>query len=290
MTVRAAARFSSAALLLAVCLAASAGAAATRSEADGGSLIEELGWIRVTSEPTGLVVLVDGDSVGCTPLPDAAIEPGLHTVGVLPRGRRSFSTKPVVRQVEIRPGETAEVFLRYPRTVNITSTPFGASAFLNERFVGRTPFLFELPEQPGGTLELRLAGHETARVPVDLLQTVGAHWSAILAANATGAPLGPARVERGGWPWWRYGLLAGAGAGAILGVRLKMEADEAYGNYRSSGNLERQRELYDRAARYDDYSLAAWVVSETLLSTAAVLIIRDQILGHRRKAPAKEVR
>jgi len=251
--------------------------------------IEELGWIDVRSEPSGLVVLVDGDSVGCTPLDGVAVAPGTHKIGVIPTGRRAFATKPVERRLDVRAGQTSLIELRYPRTVNVTSTPFGASAFLDDRYVGRTPFLFELPDSDEGTLELRLAGHEPVRVAVGLLRTAGAHWSAMLAANPSAPPLNTTRIDRGGWAWWRYGLLVGAGVGAVLGVRLEMEADEAYDSYRSHGNLDRQRELHRRAERYDEYSLASWVAAETFLATAAVLILRDQILG-RRTARAEEAR
>lgn len=189
--------------------------------------------------------------------------------------------------MEIRPGEITGLSLSYPRTVNITSTPFGASAFLDGRYVGRTPFLLELPGEGGGDLELRLPGHDPVRVTVDVLGASGAHWSAVLGSRPEIPSHEVTRLERSGWPWWRYGLLGGAAAGALLGLVLKVEADRAYDDYKTTGSLARQKRLLDRAEEYDNYSLASWVAAEAFLGAALALLIHDQIIA-RKPPPAAE--
>jgi hypothetical protein len=251
--------------------------------------VREIGWIRVASEPAGLAVIVDGDSAGVTPTGDMPVETGRHEVSVLPPGRRAFATRPFGRFVDVEAGEIEALFLRYPRVVCITSVPFGASAFLDGRPVGRTPFYLDLPEAGGGVVELRLSGHDPVRVPVEALRSGGPRWSAVFATVPDGAPLDSPRLGAGGWSAGRYALLAGAGAGALLGVHFKTVADDAYKDYKATGNLSKQRRLLDRSDRYDACSLAAWISAEALLGVTLAMLVRDQVRAGDRPARAPSV-
>ncbi|KGQ21788.1 PEGA domain-containing protein [Thermus filiformis] len=120
--------------------------------------------LEVDSSPRGAEVLLDGRSVGRTPV-TLETTPGRHEVEVRLSGYQTFKTT-----VNPRPGERVRLFAQLvpeARTgfLYVNSTPQGAEVYVSGELRGRTPLSLSLPEG-SYAVELRLADHEPYRATV----------------------------------------------------------------------------------------------------------------------------
>lgn len=101
------------------------------------------GVIRVSSEPPGALVILDGKEVGLTPIEIPAV----------PVGRRGLALKlegykPHRLEVEVEPRKVREVRVRLEpllAKVRFETEPDGARIFLSRKFLGLSPVEAELP-------------------------------------------------------------------------------------------------------------------------------------------------
>lgn len=119
--------------------------------------------LRVSSEPSGAEVFLDGDFIGVTPVSYGA-RPGRHVVEIAREGYRTFE-----RSVNTRPGESLDINARLERVrrdadVDFRSSPSGADVYVDGNFVGTTP-LDDVRIGPGQhEARFTLSGYETSRV------------------------------------------------------------------------------------------------------------------------------
>ena len=107
--------------------------------------ISRTGTLTVTTIPRGASVYIDGDPIGQTPLPDYKIDTGSRrekqvTVGLVLSGYKNH-----VAQLTLRGGQQTPLDVRLekfiPRigTLTVTSTPGGASVYIDGDLIGQTP-------------------------------------------------------------------------------------------------------------------------------------------------------
>lgn len=125
---------------------------------------ERIGFVRVTSQPEGATLTLDGRELGQSPL-DAAVpvSPGEHVLTAALAGHEVARA-----DVTIVAGRTEEVVLRLPRIrparLSLDVRPAGATVFIDGEPVGTSPFGAPLSMQPGSyALETSLDGHRTDR-------------------------------------------------------------------------------------------------------------------------------
>ncbi len=113
------------------------------------------GKIKVTSQPPGAEIELDGKPAGQAPL-DLSVPEGPHQLTARmrqwPMEQRSISAK------RDAPADVAFEFIG--GSVKITSAPGGATVFSGEKELGRTPLLLQDLEPGDVTYELRLAGYK----------------------------------------------------------------------------------------------------------------------------------
>ncbi|NPA47179.1 MAG: PEGA domain-containing protein, partial [Thermococci archaeon] len=100
------------------------------------------GYLTVTSTPSGASVYIDGKYAGTTPLENYRLPTGDHTVKVGKDGYKTYTTT-----VDVSPGATSTVSATLhplPVKVSITSTPPGASVYINGVYKGTTPLTLSL--------------------------------------------------------------------------------------------------------------------------------------------------
>ena len=106
-------------------------------------LLSKVGQLEITSTPTGATVLIDGASVGQTPLsPPRPVDPGKHAVVVEMEG---FA--PYRREVTVTSGATLQLEAKLETeqgTVEIRC-PLDASIILNGEDIKTCPFIGKLP-------------------------------------------------------------------------------------------------------------------------------------------------
>jgi tetratricopeptide (TPR) repeat protein len=122
------------------------------------------GSIAVTSEPTGLTISTNGVAIGQTPLTLRELKPGQYTITVTD-GENDLSA-----DITVGPKETTNHFylFRYG-TVQISSTPPGATVIRMGKDVGKTPL--ELQHLPTGesAVTLKLEGYITTNLTLLVL-------------------------------------------------------------------------------------------------------------------------
>lgn len=118
---------------------------------------EYAGRIKVTSEPAGATVTLDGREIGKTPL-EREVSAEEHALGLRVDGYNDLS-----KLIVVRPKATVPIHERLVRQtghLNITSTPSGATVEFNGRPLGMTPLKTDaLPAGPA-RLRLALSGYE----------------------------------------------------------------------------------------------------------------------------------
>ncbi len=99
--------------------------------------VASLPGIRVTTDPPGAIVSMDGDRIGMSPIEIKRLVPGSHTVAV---SRKGF--KPVSKTIRLGWRSRANVTIDLPAIkgwIKVTSTPSAASVWLDGKRRGDTP-------------------------------------------------------------------------------------------------------------------------------------------------------
>jgi len=127
--------------------------------ADGGVVITigGTGYLSVSSTPSGADVYLDGIYQGTTPLIISDVSVGYHNVKITKFGYQDYQT-----EVYVRDGETTYVTATLKSeisTLQIVSEPFGASVYIDDIYVGKTPITVKV--SPGShTLKLIKSGYD----------------------------------------------------------------------------------------------------------------------------------
>lgn len=280
-----------AALQVGVCLPAPAGATAPPAE---GSSVADLSaaapaspdsaaFLHVETLPPGLLVFVDGDPVGRSPLTLSGLRAGrVAHVRVLRDIARRFDRNRDEADVRLSPGDTARTAFDLRPPIALETDPARADVAVRragppgDSLLGTTPLLVppaELPERLflfhhpccadtslGGTALLALAAREgTARIVLRPLSLPSP-------APKSGRPIYRRR-------WVQWGLLTlGAGLTGASAL-LKRQGDRWYDRYLDSSDRRVLDDYFDRAVHYDHLSLAALGTGQALFTGGLVLLL-----------------
>jgi len=135
-------------------------AEAPRTLAADQIVLKELplvGTIRVTSEPAGATVLLDGKEIGKTPLDARNLPAGEHTVSV-----RLYGYVTAEKKVQVPRAGTVEAEFaleRQTRSVRVVSQPEGAEVTWDNEPVGKAPTVIARTTVGKHSVRLTLPGH-----------------------------------------------------------------------------------------------------------------------------------
>jgi hypothetical protein len=135
----------------------------------------QYGSIEVTSGPTGLMISTNGVEIGKTPMTLQDLKPGQYTLSA------SDGENDLMADVSVGPKEaTKHAFVFHYGTVQLSSTPTGATVIRKEKEVGKTPLT--LNHIPAGEtmVELRLQDYVTTNYPIQTVEGVTNQLSAKL--------------------------------------------------------------------------------------------------------------
>lgn len=240
-------------------------------------------WLRVDTVPPGLLVFVDGDPVGRSPLDSIPFEPGIVHVRVRRDDARRFDRESDERTLTLRPGELSRVSLDLRAPVALESVPEGAEVFSGEgasaapsASVGETPLRLAPAILAERTFRLSSAGFADSVLPgASILALAERHGTATVALRRT-APL-LLEQERGRSffkrRWVQWGLVA-VGAGLTgASALLKHQGDLWYDRYLDSSDRRVLDTYFDRAVHYDHLSLVSLGIGQAVFTGGLVLLV-----------------
>lgn len=117
------------------------------------NLKPRFGYWQVTSNPSGAEVLLNGRSVGVTPIKKQVIQSGFHEVAV-----RKTNYHEHKETFKLSDGDEKTLNIKLNGAfgdLQITSEPSDARVFIDNKEVGKTPY--RNPEMPSGTYNLRVS-------------------------------------------------------------------------------------------------------------------------------------
>jgi hypothetical protein len=135
----------------------------------------QYGSIEVTSDPAGLLVSTNGVGIDKTPLILHEVKPGQYTLAV------SDGENDLPAKVSVGPKEAVKhAFVFHYGTVQLSSTPTGATVIRKGKEIGKTPLT--LNHIPAGEtmVELRLQDYVSTNLPIQAVEGVTTNLSAKL--------------------------------------------------------------------------------------------------------------
>ena len=119
---------------------------------------EQTTQLKIKGAPNGAYVYVDGNYFGETPLKDATISIGRHTIKVVKEGYESyektytFTSQPAAIDVNIK---------KTPATLSLATTPGGARVYVDGNYIGTSSISGHKIEQGPHTIKVVKDGYET---------------------------------------------------------------------------------------------------------------------------------
>ncbi len=166
-----------------------------RPQLVSGNLFSNTGTLDVKSDPAGANLFLDGKAIGKTPFTDK-LEQGEHKIRVEMKGYNPHEQTAVVTRDEKKDVQVTLQIL--PGTLNIKTTPAGATVSVNARQYQNSPVTLK-DLQPGDyTVKLTLQGHDPIEKKVtvmpgettDLTENMDSNWGGIdLVVNPPGVTI-----------------------------------------------------------------------------------------------------
>jgi TonB family protein len=121
------------------------------------------GVLRISSEPPGAAVTLNGESRGATPVDLGDLVVGIYEVKVELKGFASQTRSVVLSSQEPRQDVTFNLSRAQPASglVDIVSTPFGAAVMVDGAPAGETPLTAYKLKSGTHRVEVHIEGHQT---------------------------------------------------------------------------------------------------------------------------------
>ncbi len=211
--------------------------------------------ITIKTDIEGALVFVDGDSLGTTPL-TVSLEPGRHYLRIISPDVENWLSPPVTDSISVVAASPQT--LQYSVTPNILvlTSPSGAEVFASDSLIGTTPLVVK----NGVSLSLQKHGYEDLAVEAVNARrgVLSFPLKKVWQSNTEESSLKDSEEKRSPLRLYLTGaatILAGATT-----AYFKVKADNSYGNYLQTGQLNSLSETnrFDTAA---GISLAATELS-----------------------------
>ena len=242
--------------------------------------------LNVETRPAGLEVLVDGVSVGRSPVGPLHLVAKTVHVRVVPVDPRSFSLAQTASDVTLRSGSQTTAYFDLRPSVIVRSDPEPVTLALVVRasapdsLLGETPFSIPPALLENGSLRFQRGGYvDTTISGASFLADSGPPRVALRLdprskAHSAGTSHKSAAFYRKPWLHW---TLIGTGL-ALSGaaVAFHRQADDYYDKYQASTDVEAIPGLYDQTVHYDHLAAVSFGAGQVALIGGLVLILTSQ--------------
>lgn len=223
--------------------------------------IEDWGYLKIITRHRGLVVKIDGDLTGFSPLEIRALAPGLHHVQVGHFDPANWLNRDWVGEVNITAGDTSTIEVLFKRNYSINSRPFGAAVLLDQQKFGETPTFLKFDAAEIKQITLSKAGYQ------DTILTLGSsdiQFFDIKLRKKTGEPSlvltsGQFSIKqkskRNRNLFAAISLTVVSGA---LGIYFRKKANKEFNQYSQFGDPQQFNESFDQTKKYDKYAAVSF--------------------------------
>ncbi len=128
---------------------------------------DDFGFLSINSEPQKALVYIDSELIGLTPIVNLKVKSGTYILKVKNPEISDWLESDYEQKIEIKVGDTLNLFVTFDKYVKINSIPFGADIFLGDSILGVTPSIFKLRELVGKRLKISKKGYEEVEIFVD---------------------------------------------------------------------------------------------------------------------------
>ncbi|MXW65277.1 MAG: hypothetical protein F4Y00_09025 [Bacteroidetes bacterium SB0662_bin_6] len=185
----------------------------------------------------------------------------------------AWSIAPIARPLDVAPGDTARVVMRFPYHYRIESEPFGADVLIQHldqgRSIGVTPLLYRSEDPLEGSILVRRIGYISQSI-----QPGKAVWNRHVVHlepiseldTATQMNLNPPRPHRA---WIDYAALGTALAAGAFAVHYKFKADDLADEYERT----RDEALTPRIETHDFRAAVAFGVMQGGVAVFALRLV-----------------
>lgn len=224
--------------------------------------------VRVVTNAPDSRVLVDSVEVGQAALQVFAVEPGAHTLTLVPAVPDAWGIPPLNAVFTAAAGDTMRIELLFPYHYRIETLPPMAQVRSASGLLGTTPLLLT-QAKPLGVVSLEKKGYASFSLRAD-----SALWNPYLIrlepqAEDSMPEVGARSEGSRAWINWVAGGVAAA-AGTVA-VYYKFRADDLFERYEGSGDPD----LRPRIERFDLYSGISLGVMQAGLGVIAFRLIFD---------------
>lgn len=122
-----------------------------------GQELTDSGWVRITTDPAGATVFVDGRLAGQGPVDSLRLPSGAHVIQAQRHSPFRWTTVAVAESVEVRAGTETAIHVHVPAEVFVQTVPAGAFVEDGEVMLGRTPL--RISEDRVSSIMVNLDGH-----------------------------------------------------------------------------------------------------------------------------------
>ncbi len=222
--------------------------------------LAQRGYLKILCEREDVEILLDGKTIGKTPLPVLEVEAGKHNIAALNPARFLWGQFDWQEEIHISPAETLVVQPKFAEVIAFRSHPDGAKVYLNDQFIGETPIYIIKKLTPGTTFILRkkyyfpetvtFDGKYPAFFNIQLSRNVAEFrkYQQLLRSQKTRQT----RYRKATFALWTISLLSG-----MSSIYFKQEANQNYRDYLKTSSLKKMNQYFDDTIKYDNLSNVA---------------------------------
>ncbi len=233
------------------------------------------GFLQLVVAFPGLKVSIDNHTAGETPMVVQTLSPGVHRIQVTHPDHGAWLAQDWVKDVEISGGDTLVVQIEFQRHFMVNSQPYGASAFVQNEEIGKTPVYVTVPQLQTREVTLRFPGYADSSFVVGY--GVEGPYSISLRPVAASTNSGNPRFEENLRPpsrrmfWAALGLAATSGA---LAFYFRKKADDKYDRYLKTGAPRSFNAYYDDARKFDRYTAVSFATFQVSFAVSFYLFLK----------------
>ena len=222
-----------------------------------GQTHESFGYLRIQTDSSRVEIRVNNKSIGYTPLPIIALQPGDYIVSAIHSNPYLWGNLDWQNSIQIIHNDTIIIQPEFKTLFSIRTNPFGASVFLNDEFKGNTPLSILVNYPKNYQLLVKKDGFMD--YPVDLKQIKNNFLNVNLERNKGQLDLNEFEQQKHRKAKHRYRAVTYSlwGLSILTGlstVYLKDQADDKYKQYLVAGSLSEMNKYYNEAKKYDRYT------------------------------------